>query len=384
MKKIFLVNCRKSSYSNFIFLQPACNETALLKDLIVWKWAECVRNSDELCNGLRRMLLKGDLPAGAQLPSLTNLSRLCGLHRNTVAKAYSRLEARGLIIPQHGRGFFALGKKYSDLRFVFVTGDLSVHTPKTVYSMPLYLALLRYAQEVGCSLDRWHVTEGDRSKFVGRAKQRLSSYDGAILFVNGLEKHLPTLYSPIPMVRCFGKNENQYNSIGYDRGQAVATAVSSMISSGKRRIGLLVSDMSKWYTHEKIIGYLSTMLEAGLEVKPGFIVQVSNCENTEIQALEELTHYVRNSQLLDGYVCTARGQGKLLLFCLKQERIKVPEQVAVIAYDESEFDKDLTQVILPRTEVAKRCLDFLIDNVGTIPENIREELPAKLYPGKTL
>ncbi len=349
----------------------------------MWNWTKNVNNGEDLRKMLRWMLLKGDLPVGTMLPSLSKLSELSGLHRNTVKKVYNQLADRGLIIPKHGKGFFAMGKSRSELRFLFVTGDLYGGIFTSVYHESLYRECRRYAEEIGCSLDLWIISPTDCDDLANMVKLQFSSYDGAMLFVNGLENYLPILESPITLVCGFGKNEHLYNSIGYSRQQAVSAAVSNMIDSGRRKIGLIVTDMDQWYTQEKIVAYLSTMLAAGLPVNPGYIVNISECDREGTLAQAELEAYFQNNPLLEGYVCTAAGHGKQLLACLKKHGIKVPDQVAIIGYDEFDFDKDLTQVILPRTQIARRCLDFLIENVGLKPINIRQELPAQLHIGKT-
>lgn len=49
----------------------------------------------QIANGLRRLLLDGELKAGDALPSSRALGRDLGVHFNTVAQAYRVLEAEG-------------------------------------------------------------------------------------------------------------------------------------------------------------------------------------------------------------------------------------------------------------------------------------------------
>jgi DNA-binding transcriptional regulator YhcF (GntR family) len=49
----------------------------------------------QIANGLRRLLLAGELEPGDSLPSSRALGRDLGVHFNTVAQAYRELEAEG-------------------------------------------------------------------------------------------------------------------------------------------------------------------------------------------------------------------------------------------------------------------------------------------------
>ena len=56
---------------------------------------------------VERALHEGELKAGEMLPSMNELAASLGISRETVKKAYNILTERGLIIPRHGKGFFA-------------------------------------------------------------------------------------------------------------------------------------------------------------------------------------------------------------------------------------------------------------------------------------
>jgi 2-aminoadipate transaminase len=58
----------------------------------------------QIRNQLRDQILRGDLPAGAQLPAERRLARSLGISRTTVVNAYDELEAEGLVKGHVGRG----------------------------------------------------------------------------------------------------------------------------------------------------------------------------------------------------------------------------------------------------------------------------------------
>lgn len=61
----------------------------------------------QLVNRVEHALHNGELKAGEQLPSMNDLADSLAISRETVKKAYGILTERGLIVPAHGKGFYA-------------------------------------------------------------------------------------------------------------------------------------------------------------------------------------------------------------------------------------------------------------------------------------
>lgn len=59
-----------------------------------------------LADYVRRNVINGTLAPGTRLPSINRLCGLYGISRDTVVKAYARLEEARVIDPAHGKGFF--------------------------------------------------------------------------------------------------------------------------------------------------------------------------------------------------------------------------------------------------------------------------------------
>jgi DNA-binding transcriptional regulator YhcF (GntR family) len=59
---------------------------------------------EQIACELRRALAQGQLPPGAELPSVRQLAGDLGVHWNTVARAYRRLADEGLLVVRRGRG----------------------------------------------------------------------------------------------------------------------------------------------------------------------------------------------------------------------------------------------------------------------------------------
>lgn len=60
----------------------------------------------QLTDGIRRQIASGELPVGAQLPSVRGLALQLTINPNTVAKAYGELTAEGWLDARQGLGLF--------------------------------------------------------------------------------------------------------------------------------------------------------------------------------------------------------------------------------------------------------------------------------------
>lgn len=60
----------------------------------------------QITDGIRVLIASGEIPVGAQLPSVRGLAQQLTLNHNTVAKAYNDLAAEGWLDARQGLGLF--------------------------------------------------------------------------------------------------------------------------------------------------------------------------------------------------------------------------------------------------------------------------------------
>ena len=72
---------------------------------------------EQVKDGLRRLMVTGVLQGGDKLPSVRQLATQLTVNPNTVARAYSELEAEGFVCTVGGKGtFVAEGREQNDGR----------------------------------------------------------------------------------------------------------------------------------------------------------------------------------------------------------------------------------------------------------------------------
>lgn len=62
---------------------------------------------EQICDGLRRLILTGGIADGEKLPSVRVLASQLAINPNTVQRAYDKLEADGYCVSVPGKGSFA-------------------------------------------------------------------------------------------------------------------------------------------------------------------------------------------------------------------------------------------------------------------------------------
>ncbi len=62
---------------------------------------------EQICDGLRRLILTGGIADGEKLPSVRALASQLAINPNTVQRAYDKLEADGYCVSVPGKGSFA-------------------------------------------------------------------------------------------------------------------------------------------------------------------------------------------------------------------------------------------------------------------------------------
>jgi GntR family transcriptional regulator len=68
----------------------------------------------QIADGLRILLVDGQLAPGSELPSVRRVAMELGVHFNTVAEAYRQLAIEGWLDQKHGRGAVVISRAAPD------------------------------------------------------------------------------------------------------------------------------------------------------------------------------------------------------------------------------------------------------------------------------
>ncbi len=113
----------------------------------------------QLADQIRLAAASGRLQPGEALPALRPLSEELRVNRNTIAKAYSELEAQGIVENIQGKGCF-------------------VKAGRSPFSAPVRKGML--AGEIDAAIVMAHHLQVDREPFLELVRERLDHFAGQL------------------------------------------------------------------------------------------------------------------------------------------------------------------------------------------------------------
>lgn len=223
----------------------------------------------------------------------------------------------------------------------------------------------------------------DETAFTTLVKQLIASQrtEGLLALNPYIDRRHLAMPRSVPTV-IIGANarETVFQSIALDEVAAGRAATQHLLDLGHRRIVHITGPLKEDCSQDRQKGYLETMLDAGYEVEPTFVIEGDWSATSGYQAVQKL--------LEDGVVFTAIfAQNDRMavgaIRALREASIRVPEQVSVVGFDDmplaSYFDPPLTTM---RQDIfcigceAARLLIRAIEHPGHKPQHKR--FPAEL------
>ncbi len=338
-------------------------------------------SADALRRSLRGFLLRRDIPEGFTLPTVRELALQCGLHRNTVHRIYREFTEEGLLATRQGKGAWVIKKVMPEMRFLCIGREVNSFRERSdmFYRQEARKGILEMAAVLNCQIDFCEVHPKNVRQW---SVEELAEYDGVALFTEGVEHSVLPYDLPIPTVSIMADRCSCLNMIRYNRKQAIRSAVTYLANKGYRKIGLVIGDLDRPNNQEKFAGYAEGMFNADLPVLSECVIRLGE-KSGFFNVAGTLQRYLKENPLLEAYVCSGSNQASILLSCMRTMEINVPQDVAIIGYDEIDAKEDITQIILPRRKVAARALEWLVENAGHSVRGVIEELDTELRKGIT-
>ena len=269
------------------------------------------------------------------------------------------------------------------------TGVLGLAVPELKFSYYAELAdaVLQIARSKGYVV-LIEQTGGERDAEINLLRDpRVSMMDGLLFSPLGLtSSDVGALEVPYPLVllgeRIF---DGPTDHVTIQNVEGAATATSHLLESGRRRIAVLgAHDGDEVGSASlRVKGYEGALAAAGIDVDPELIVVHQGWHRTDgAEAAREL---LSRGVTFDGIFALNDELALGALRVLFQEGVRVPEDVAVIGFDnvtEAQFAMpSLTTIDPNRLQIAEASVEALIDRItngvgGNPPRRV--EVPATL------
>jgi LacI family transcriptional regulator len=156
-----------------------------------------------------------------------------------------------------------------------------------------------------------------------------------------------------------------------DSFRPVVKLVRHLIDQGMRRIGFLNESSSIYETmHDRFDGYLYAMRQAGMEPVPELVMPDTELVSSEFyndQTFKQIVKGYQEQGLPEAVVCGNDEIAKFLTQTLREQGIRVPEDVAVTGFDNDEegmLDPFFTTVNVDAKWLGKRMVQCFLWRLG--------------------
>lgn len=170
-------------------------------------------------------------------------------------------------------------------------------------------------------------------------------------------------------------------SVSINFEQAAYDAVSYLIESGHKKIGMVTTHQRVWSSIEKENGYRRAMLDHGLPVEEEYLFYGRFTSNN--------TRYILNyfesmDDVPTAYFCISDDIARSLCNCLLERNYQIGKDLSVCGFDDSESSTSayplLSTVNQPFYEIGQKVVELLKNNMTNVVENNdMNYLDYKLY-----
>jgi LacI family transcriptional regulator len=337
---------------------------------------------------LQRAILEGKFARGKRLPSESELCQRFKVSRPTAARALRELQQLGVITRRAGSGSFLtppLAAQQSTSRTVglFVPG-----LGNTEILSPICSEITRFGQSLGCTVlwgdARTPITSSDDALLLCRQYIELS-VDGVFfapiesipdreLWNRRLADQFVQKEIPIVLLdRDLGEfpSQSEFDLIGIDNVIATIALTNHLLEQGRERVCFVARPHFPSTTDLRLLGCREAIRSFGMRSKyrlahfgdpgdPEFVGRILEVSSP------------------DAIVCSNDQTAAILMRTLTKLHCRVPEQVAVVGFDDVEYatllSPALTTIRQPCIEIARTAVRTLlerIDNPNLPPRHIQ-------------
>lgn len=324
----------------------------------------------KIVDDIRNDIQSGTIKAGDMIPSEHKLCAQYQVSRHTVRKAISELTNMGYLISIHGKGTFC--KKHyphqiashnigvittyiSDYIFPDVIRGIDRVLSDKGYSIILKSTGNSQSMEGKCLEDILSknidglIIEPSKSDIISRnfyLYEKLEEYHIPYVFIQGIYQQL---------------SDRPYVLLDDKLGAYQATR--HLLDTGRNNlIGIFKID--DYQGKERHKGYIKALAEAGIPYDADRVITY-HTEDRKLKPPLAVRDFIRNGTAIDGIVCYNDQIAYSIYQELYNQKIKVPEDIAIIGYDNSFLSENnrvpLSSVQHPKEEFGRVAAHLLLD-----------------------
>lgn len=215
------------------------------------------------------------------------------------------------------------------------------------------------------------------------SKQQMDGY--LITPMPGIEKEITGLVAngrPVVLMDGYLK-ETDIPYVVVNNFKGMQYGIELLIKKGYKNIGYVTVDQEKLQIKEREAAWRQTLKKNGLMCSSKYLLKVA-FDSKEITAEKKIEDFLEQNRKLDAVVFATNYLGIFGLKSIRNLKLKVPESIAVLCFDDHDiFDlhtPSITAIQQPIMQMAKVAVTILMGllNVLKPAKNCQIQLPVKI------
>jgi DNA-binding LacI/PurR family transcriptional regulator len=312
---------------------------------------------------LRKKIVSGHFKADDIIPDERTFAGELRISRMTVRRAIVELTAEGLLKRVRGKGTFVRGsfapQRKRQNASVALIAPFERMMPNSLWYYRMLQAVHDGAEREGMMLS-FRTATPPYDGFVAGLR-RDASLKGLIVvgisdtdFVRSLAK----VSVPTVLLDTVQLGPRLFDEVVQDGGDAVTTAIRSLLHLGHRDIAMITSETPGEFTKQREIAYRNALQSYGLPAREELILRVNLCEIAAYSAMRKALHEPSPPTAV---FCIVDEMAHAVIAAVKDHGWQSPRDVSVIGYgDLGQFAMPaLSTVRIPIEEMALQATQLL-------------------------
>ncbi|HEY4064097.1 MAG TPA: substrate-binding domain-containing protein [Puia sp.] len=304
------------------------------------------------------------------IEKVENVAREMGYRPNQLARGLrtGKTKTIGLIVENISNAFFAtLAKTIED--------EAKKYDYKVVY----------------CSTDN---DEEKARELINMLSQR--QVDGYIITpTQHLAEDIRRLQAeskPVVLIDRYFPQHEEIPAVLVDNYEGVAQGTEFLLGKGYRKIALVTIEAEMAHMKDRLRAYYDVMARHGDAVEERLVKVVPYQFDREM-ALKEIKNLLSGTDAPDAVFFLTNYLGVLGIEAIKDLEIKIPEQLAVLCFDDNDifrlYNPTISVIRQPIEEIGQKAMFALIERLkhtgtGVYPEDKPVKLAAELIPRQSI